>query len=55
MGVVRGLSVPQYLPGVELTGIDATVEMLAKARYKVTQRLWPGRSAGIPILIVSAF
>lgn len=37
VGVGTGLSLPQYLPGVEVTGIDASAEMLAKARDKVAE------------------
>jgi phosphatidylethanolamine/phosphatidyl-N-methylethanolamine N-methyltransferase len=35
VGVGTGLSLPQYGAGVEVTGIDASAEMLAKARAKV--------------------
>jgi phosphatidylethanolamine/phosphatidyl-N-methylethanolamine N-methyltransferase len=37
VGVGTGLSLPQYLPRVEVTGIDASAEMLAKAREKVAE------------------
>lgn len=35
VGVGTGLSLPQYGAGVEVTGIDASAEMLAKAQAKV--------------------
>lgn len=37
VGVGTGLALPSYRPGVEVTGIDASAEMLEKAREKVTE------------------
>lgn len=37
VGVGTGLALPQYGAGVEVTGIDASVEMLEKAREKVAE------------------
>lgn len=37
VGVGTGLALPLYTPGVEVTGIDFSEEMLAKARAKVTE------------------
>ncbi len=38
VGVGTGLSLPQYGAGVEVTGIDASAEMLEKARAKVAEQ-----------------
>jgi len=38
VGVGTGLSLPGYRPDVEVTGIDASAEMLEKARAKVAER-----------------
>lgn len=37
VGVGTGLALPGYRPGVEVTGIDASAEMLEKAREKVAE------------------
>lgn len=37
VGVGTGLALPAYRPGVEVTGIDASAEMLEKAREKVAE------------------
>lgn len=37
VGVGTGLALPQYGAGVEVTGIDASAEMLGKAREKVAE------------------
>lgn len=37
VGVGTGLALPQYGAGVEVTGIDASAEMLEKAREKVAE------------------
>lgn len=37
VGVGTGLALPGYRPGVEVTGIDASAEMLEKARDKVAE------------------
>lgn len=37
VGVGTGLSLPQYGAGVEVTGIDASAQMLEKAREKVAE------------------
>ncbi|OYU17936.1 MAG: SAM-dependent methyltransferase [Rhodobacteraceae bacterium PARR1] len=37
VGVGTGLSLPQYGAGVEVTGIDASAQMLEKAQEKVTE------------------
>lgn len=37
VGVGTGLALPAYRPGVEVTGIDASAEMLEKARAKVAE------------------
>jgi phosphatidylethanolamine/phosphatidyl-N-methylethanolamine N-methyltransferase len=38
VGVGTGLALPLYAPGLEVTGIDFSEDMLAKAREKVTER-----------------
>ena len=38
VGVGTGLSLPLYPPGVQITGIDISREMLARARARKTQR-----------------
>jgi len=37
LGVGTGLALPHYRPGVEVTGIDASAEMLEKARTRVAE------------------
>ncbi len=38
VGVGTGISLPRYDPDIEVTGIDLSAEMLAKARARVTRR-----------------